>query len=206
MKLKSLSLGLVALLGVASLRATVLINIGADQLTGSDGVTPLADDALVLLIANGLDHSFSTPTVGSYLSGDDVLIQAIAIDQSQLSHAGSFFTAVTATLNSALTSGQSIKITWFPSKTIATMGVSPGSNVFYGEYLGDASPDWILPGDSGSISPSLVTLSGGGSLANTAGQASLNTSPIPEPSTYALLGGLAAFGLAAWRRRARADS
>lgn len=203
MKLKSLSLGLVALFGAASLRATVLINIGADQLTGSDGITPLADNALVLLIANGLDHSFSMPTASTYFSGDDVLIQAIAIDQSQLSHAGSFFTAVTATLNSALTSGQSIKINWFPSKTIATMGAAPGSNVFYGEYLGDGSPDWIIPGDAGSISPSLLTISGGGALANGVGQASLNTSPIPEPSAYALFGGLAAFGLAAWRRRTR---
>lgn len=182
------------------------INFAAGILTASNS-TPLADGSLVVLLTNGINGSFSAPSVSAFVTGDDVLLGSFATNSVDFGTAGGLVATLNPAFSSSLTVGQQIMVRWFPSLTTAS--VAPGAGVSYGQYTftgGNAEStlaDWTIPA-SGVISPTLATAAVFGSLPDSAGQASLTTpSAIPEPSAFAFFGGVAVLGLAVWRRRSR---
>lgn len=185
------------------------IFFGAGILTNSNS-TPLVDGSLVILLTNGLNSSFTAPTSSAFVTGDDVLLDKFGTNSVDFGGPGGLIATLNPSFSSALTVGQQIMVRWFPSLTLASS--TPGAGTSYGEYSFTAgntdstAADWLIPG-SGSIGPTLATTAIFGSLNPSFGQASLlvaGATPIPEPSAFALLGGLAALGLAGWRRRSRA--
>ncbi len=176
------------------------INFAAGILTASNS-TPLANGSLVVLLTNGLNGSFSAPSSTAFVTGDDVLLGSFGTNSVDFDTAGGLIATLHPTFSGALTTGQQLMVRWFPSLTTASL--APGAGASYGEYsyltgnLESDPSDWVLPGLGGIINPSLATASINGSSPNSAGQALLT---IPEPSTCALLSGLAVLGLAGWRR------
>jgi hypothetical protein len=212
MKNKFRALLLIASLGLASApsaRATAgdfTINFAAGILTASNS-TPLANGSLVILLANGLDGSFDAPSASAFVTDDDVPLGSFVTNSVDFGGPGGLIANPSPSLSASLTVGQLIMVRWFPNLTLSSP--NPGAGASYGEYsytsgnTNSSLVDWTIPA-SGVISPVLATAAILGSLPNSAGQAAYTISAIPEPSVFALLGGLAALGLAAWRRRAQA--
>ncbi len=211
MKTKHCALLFLAALGLVSApaaRATsgdFTINFAAGILTASNS-TALADGSLVVLLTNGINGSFSAPSASAFVTGDDVLLGSFGSNSVDFSTAGGLVATLAPNFSSSLTVGQQIMVRWFP--TLTTLSLVPGDGVSYGQYsytggnTESTLADWTIPA-SGVISPTLATAAVSGSLPNSAGQASFTVSSIPEPSAFALFGGLTALGLAAWRRRSR---
>ncbi len=195
-----------ALLGLVTsvASANVSINLTSGILSNSSG-TPIADASLIQLISSGTDSVFSAPSAASFVTGGDILLASFGLDSAnETGVAGSLAHPISVNLTGGVASGQRLAIRWFP--TLLASANNPGAGVGYGEFTDIASSDWVLPTDGGSISPSFVTVGfdSGSPLPNTAGRAGLTVAvAIPEPATYALLGGLAVLGLAALRRRVR---
>lgn len=199
------TLGLVSAPAARATAGDFTINFAAGILTASNS-TSLVDGSLVVLLTNGINGSFSAPSASAFVTGDDVLLGSFGTNSVDFSEPGGLVATLTPNFSASLTVGQQIMVRWFPSLT--TSSLAPGAGVSYGQYsftggnTDSTLADWTIPA-SGVISPTLATAAVSGSLANSAGQASFTINAIPEPSVFALFGGLTALGLAAWRRRAR---
>ena len=200
-------LRLIALLALTSSAAfgTVTVNLFAGVLANSTGVA-IPDGSLVQLISSGPDLNFSTLSAGSFTSGDDILLASFAMNSKTGGQAGVTAAALNFGLTGGVAAGQKIEIQWFPTLASSAQASALVGGTAYGQFSAFTSGG-VLPSDGGTIGPTFLTLSAGGSSANSLGFASLNVpgggGSIPEPSTFALLGGLAALGLAFQRRRAK---
>lgn len=185
---------------VATFGQTVVVNLSGATLYDSTD-TPLADGKLVQLVASTTDATFSAPTAGSFVSGDDVVIASFALDSSIVGVPGSFQEAVTidTTNFTNLTAGDSLMLRWFDIDYVSGQ-TSPG-NAHFGQFRTDSIVDgsdsgWFLPG-TGSVSLNFVTSGNSGSQLESAGAAA---TAVPEPATYSLFLGLLAFAVISTRR------
>jgi hypothetical protein len=205
--MKKLALLLAAALLAAPVRAveSQTFHLTVGLLTDQNGGI-MADTKLVQLVAAGTDGVFAAPSSGSLVNGDDILLGQFGLDSSTTSVLGAFDTLLSPALVSA--SAQQIELRWFPSLTMGSSFPVSGT-YYYGEYRDSSGGSaWVLPGFGNSV-PSvdlqmLTVSSEAGSLPNSTGRAGFAVSAIPEPSAFALIGGLAVLGLATWRRCARA--
>lgn len=216
--MKRITLLLLCLLtGLGTARAqtvagTVTLTFDLGLLTDAQGGL-LSDGSLVQILANYDGTTLAAPTAGDFLGGDTsaaVLWQG-AFDSSTTGIDGAmtvFLSNLTlyadGTTGNYLTAGATLFVRWYPALTAADS--APGVTTF-GQYgysmLSGATLDatWVVPSAGSAVSYALLTLSVGGSLDESAGQAVYTTSAIPEPSTAAALCGLAGLGLALRLRR-----
>lgn len=190
-------------------QANVTINFAGGEFLDSGG-NPMTDGGLIILLATGVDGSFAPPTATAFVDPSDISLGSFAINHLDL--AAGLIANPTPPLSNGLATGQQIMVRWFP--TLTTAATTPGAGTSYGQYTytiantDSTAADWMIPGDGVTVDPTFLTTSLGGSLPNNAGLATLQipggVSAIPEPSTYALLGGLATLGLVAFRRRFQA--
>ena len=202
--IRNLSLVAITVLAILPAKADVTINLGVSKLYKADGTTLVPDGALIQLVASTTDTTFTAPTAASFTgnSSDDVVLASFSLDSSTYGP-GSFIKALPVTLSGNLTTGDQLILRWFP--TLTTLSSSPGAGTIFGQYRTDATLDgsegaWVLPADGTPYSLVFQTISAGGSVANSAGAASLVTA-VPEPSSYGLLGAAALAGVVVRRRR-----
>jgi len=202
--------------------AVVTINFAGGVFSDSNG-NPLPDGSLVMLLASGNDGVFSAPSASAFVTGDDVLLGAFSTNSVDLGSKGGLVASIAVALDAGLTADETIAVRWFPGLT--TAAGAPGAGASYGQYsyttadTNSTAADWAIPSDGNVVSPDFVTASIGGSLSNIVGEATFTVATgtggsgsggggtggaIPEPSTYALLGGLAALALVTYRRRLQA--
>ena len=176
--------------------ADVLVSLNGGIPTTSDGTTPVADGGLVLLVASTTDSVFSGPTtsssltVGSVFNGDDIVLAALSVDSVSTAISGAYKQDINITYGTtfpaAVSSGDQIKLYWFPTLTKTSTAIAGGTS--YGEYRTDAtmsgsSTGWLLPADGQTVIINLLTLSAGGDIANNLGSASLTVAgPVIAPA------------------------
>ena len=193
---KYLSLGLFLALGAWMNAQTITIDFTVGVLTNSTGSAAVADGSLFQVIASN-DSVFTAPTTDSFIGGDDVIAWSGAFDSSTIGLAGAM-SVVLSNISASTYSGDRLLVRWFP--TLNSSALSPGV-ASYGEYGFPNDASWFAPAAGGTQSYSMVTVSAGGALSDTLGQAVYATA-VPEPSTYALIAGLLSLGAIFWRRRA----
>ncbi len=211
---KFLSILAVFLLGVLPAGATINFNlIGGETIFSDNGTTMAPSNSLVLLVADTTGGGFGNLdvgniTVGSTINtgGNDLVVGLLSIYNGQ---PGLLYSTFNTSLFGAWDAGDPLAIYWIPSLTISNTTV--GSGVSYGWFTDSSaaggSAAWITPADGSNVNPlyfsTVSDIFGEVNAASNAGYASLSTSAtvVPEPSTFGLLGGLLALGVAFWRRR-----
>ena len=201
----------IALLALFCLRAQaeITFNIDALDLKTSGGASLMPVSGLVLLVASTTDATFGTLTagssltVGSFLSGDDLILYRG--DLSGTATPGYFQAGVAFSLGANnLTVNDPVQLYWFPTLTVSTTSLSEGDT--YGAYTHatglDGSAAWLVPNDppGGLFDLKFFTQTSlaAGSNPDALGYANFSVAPIPEASnviTAVLAGGLCLFRL-----------
>jgi hypothetical protein len=208
--MKKALLFLMALMAGSVAKATVSIEIIAGQLTDFSG-NVLQDGSYVSLFSLGTSGVFSPPTSVSFLSGTEQLISNFSLQSSTAGNTlgafDQFVSGINVLLNTNLASGQQLAIAWYPTISASSLPAAPSVGTHYGFYT---DPTWLIPADGGVVQYVMQTVVAGGLIPNIDGQATFTVAAgggsggggaIPEPATYALLGGVAVLGLAVVRRR-----
>ena len=205
---------LLALSGVGA-RATVTFNIYATELRTAGGTSLMAQNGLVLLVADTSNDGFSGLTAGapltvnSFLSGDDLVLARGDLTGGDL---GYFIGSANFSLGANnLGAGDAVKLYWFPTLTLSS--TTADESTPYGSYRSatglDGSAPWVVPND-GTPSLDLKFFTSGntygepGSNDPTLGWANQTVAPVPEASnliTAALAVGLCALRVTRGLRR-----
>jgi len=201
-------------------KASVSLGIDAGILADSSGnaITNGSNGSgsLVLLIASQGDSLFQAATVGSYTSGDDIVVGAFQMNYfggtGEINTTATFsYTTVGSASSSTFDAGDLLAIRWFPNITFSQFqgGTKPAAGDFYGTYSSVGTPDggiaWTAPADGASLAVTqglnfyTTNSGGGGSQTPSKGYASTQVAAVPEPSTFALLG--LGVGVAGWMAR-----
>ena len=204
---------IVCLAGLPSLAQadTTSFEIDVGVLRTATGAA-LPDGTLLQLIA-APDGAFTAPTAGSFTSGDETVIDNFAVDSTTVGPptiAGETDTTLTINLSTTVTPGEKFEVRWFPGLTLSS--TNPAAGQTFGEFRSDTSEGngdspWVLPAaSSNGTFIQFTTLSSqyGGPYADSRGDANeiIAGTPLPEPSTYAMMG-LAAVGLVGMKLRQR---
>jgi hypothetical protein len=196
---------LALLLFNASLRGEVSFVLNADLLKDQNG-NPVPDSSLVMLVVSTMDGTFSPMApgyvpLGSYLSGDDVVVYLTDLNSFGLP---GILDASTPQLSlddvAGWDPGDPLAIYWLPGATLALPEIEPGG--WYGIYTDgvgyDGSDPWITPAD-GALSWNLLFYTQDGEVDSPgaeafnpaeAGLASLSAAPEPTRGMLVLLGAL----------------
>ncbi|HVU22523.1 MAG TPA: PEP-CTERM sorting domain-containing protein [Opitutus sp.] len=211
---------LLLLLAPAVVRANVSIELQLGSFYQPDGVSLIPDGSVGVLVAD--------TTGGGFLDIGDLGGMSTAVDSSwgadnHLTVLGAFsfiedvdsgihffFGNFVFDLTGNLSPGDALGFYWFPE--ITTIGDVISLDMSWGFYRNNAVD--VLTSDSNNIgfvvpsdgsSPTLASFDQSivpGSLASVADfTTTAGTSAVPEPSTCALLAGLAGLTVAGWRRR-----
>ena len=205
-KLLTFTLALIGL-GIAA-NAAVTIAIDAGQLLNdssvglTSGTSQIDHSGDLVLLVDSPSGTWGSPGVGSYVSGDNFIVAAFAMNQNNGTN------ELAAAVNFAATAGQSLAIYWFDSITYGNYlaSTTPSIGTYWNYYHAVGTPDggdpWTVPSAGSNVNFNFWTNSaGGGSQPNSAGVASQQV-PAPEPSSIALLGsGLLMLGSMVRRRK-----
>lgn len=191
---------------IFGLRAqTVTMSFSAGRLYDSGG-SLLPNGTLVLFLSDTLQNGFGTLSAGSlnvgdYLNGDNQILARAVIDSGFNGTGTTSGTTGAITLAGGsfpqLTTGDPVAVAWFVGLTGSSFSLSSGAS--YGLFTDSG---WTVPSGGSTVDfPFLTSASGHGSYSDTLGRATLTTTAIPEPSTYAASAGVAMLALAFYRRR-----
>jgi len=190
------------ILSSTKLIASITITLTAGELYQSNGVTPMADNGLIQLIADTGADGFTAPSNSSFVGGspNDIILASFALDHNTFGSSGCFSNLINYTLLAPVVAGNQLMFRWFPLLTISSS--QPGVTS-YGQFTSLTATDfgngWIVPADGGVIDLNLLTLGQGGSHAESYGVANLL---VPEPTSFAMLGsGLLMIGSMIRRRK-----
>jgi hypothetical protein len=193
-------------------RATISFVVNADQLLNVGNIV-IPDGAAVFIVA-ATSGGFSNPVAGNYTPGSswtvggntDLVIYAVG-SETESGEQGVVDSNPTLTLGNGWVAGDQLALYWFPSITYSALGTvltnGTGFGTFNSSSTGDDAPDWVTP-PNGSSDWNLLYLTPGGNLlgpGNDVGKFG-TIGAVPEPSTFALIGGVLALGLVLRRRLA----
>lgn len=204
-------IGLIVLSCVCA-RATVTFNIYATELRTAGGTSLMAQDRLVLLVADTGNNGFGSLidgaplTVNSFLSGDDLILFRGDLSGGDLGYLIGVANFPLGGNN--LGAGDAVRLYWFPTLTLSSTTAGEGNP--YGSYRHgtgvDGSAPWVVPNDGANLDLKFFTTGnnqgepfGGGPASNdpTLGWASQTVAPIPEASN--VITAVLALGLCAFR-------
>jgi hypothetical protein len=205
--MKKILLALFALVfGALPALSSVTVDIDAGNFTDPNtNETPVASSLLVLVdIGTATNASVPQTTAGSFSAGGDNVLAFATLNTNGSGNTTS--NDITFNLSPAV-SGDKLALEWFPEITNPSMGspTAPSAGQDYAVINpngGDASgPNpWEVPGDGNTFFLDYITVSAGGTFANsTAESTNFVAAAAPEPATYALL--LFALPLFAWGHR-----
>lgn len=189
---------LVLITAFAAQAQTVTLDFTVGQLTQSDGTTPIADGSLIQILAAPTTGDFSIPTPTEFISGSEIMLWSGAFDSSTLGTAGAMAIAPAPIPTSTLPAGYSLLVQWFP--TLLSTATTPGYGTWFGQFSTANDVTWVSPAAGASETFTFLTVAVGGANANSLGSA-MQMTAVPEPSTYALLAGIACLGFMVVRRR-----
>lgn len=212
---------LLGLLGLATAaHASVTVEIDAGILRNLTTTSTVPVGGLLMLVASpsGAATNFSAPTSTSFVSGDNIVVAAFAmnnnggvtgeVDYSPTFNLGNTGTATSTTFDA----GDPLLLRWFPTLTYAAYSAgtltAPGLGANYGQGRSaiavDGGSAWVTPANGSSSAVfTFITADDGGSQPNSSGLASNIVVAVPEPSTYAaVMCGLAGLIGVLMRRRA----
>lgn len=199
------------------------LDAGVLRTSTLSGATPLPDGTLLQLIASPTG-TFTAPTATSFTSGNETVIDSFALNATgstglpaSTGNPGEIDDQITITLTTTVTAGESFELRWYPGLTIGS--TAPGAGATYGEHTSPTSEDmmfatsfgdspYVLPAASSNGTLILFTTASSqflGPYPDAAGDADETVAggtPLPEPSTYAMMG-FAALGLAGMKFRQR---
>lgn len=195
-----------AVVSVATVaNASVTINLTAGQLYGATTSEVLPHDGLIQLLASTADATFSSPTVGSFSSGDDVVLASFGLDETTIGVDGSFSYALNLDYSgfANLGAGDALLLRWFPNLTAASTSSAVAAGTAFGQFNNlltsvDYSNTWYAPADGLSIDLNFLNGVLGGSYPDSLALAT-NT-VVPEQSTYAAVLGSLVLGVVGYRR------
>jgi len=184
-------LGILVLSSLATVSASITINLGGGNIYSTSTATLAPPGSLIQIVASTADNIFTDPTSTSFTGGsaDDVVIASFVINAG-LGSPGTFAQAIIFNLSATLTTGDLLLLRWFPTLTIADATGAPPAGTPYGQFRTDAVENfsdiaWVVPADNSIVSLNFLTLAQGGTRPESDGVAKFTV--IPEPSTYALL-------------------
>lgn len=196
-----------ACLTVTEIRAgTIHIDFSLGILATQDG-TPVSDGSLVQIIAAPTTSTFADPTATDFLGGSssEYLVYSGAFDSTTVGVPGAETLSLNIDLATYPISGDALLVRWYPS--LITSSSAPGSLTHYGQFGYPNNPSsldltntWVAPSAGGSASFSFQTSSAGGSYSDSIGYAS-NVTPVPEPSSSAIVIALCALAVTIHHRR-----
>jgi len=197
-----------------SVRATVTLTFQAENLLqGGLGSSNVAANSLVLVVADTTGNGFVNLSPGNIsvgatfgVSSNNLIVAQLPISAAGIGTNGEnvLNSSNPYTLTGSWDAGDPLAIYWIPSLNSGATNVGVG--IAYGKYTDttglNGSAAWFTPSDGSSQTFLFSTTGvfGTGTVPASSGYASLLTT-VPEPSTFALLGGLMALGAAAVRRR-----
>ena len=211
--------GLVAASLAVSAQAAVSITAGQIAPLRNSAGNIISAGTLGLLVVdqsnNGLLNAANTVlSANSFLGGgtDDLIINTYtATDISGSGDIGFDFSGAVINVTGNTNANDALYFVWFPTLTGSAVGTTVGGGVSYGAYTSAVKDDladiaWVVAPDGQNVGIFSLSAALGGSPALTVSQAtaSLTTTGgvvIPEPSSFAVLAGLVAVGMAATRRR-----
>jgi hypothetical protein len=198
---------------------TVVLDAGRLRLSAA---TPMAQGSLLILISAGGDSAFSNSLApGQYVSGNDVMLSAMAVPNSAAGFnnsggADETINTFASLPNPPSATGDLIALRWFPQITYSQFlaGVTPTAGQNFGTYNplangnGSNNPDggapWAIPSGGPTINLDFFTTNsnGGGTQTPSEGYANFSVTAVPEPATcLAGVLGLGGIGLSIVRRR-----
>jgi len=202
----------------ASAQATISFIVNGDDLL-SVGNIRIPNGSAVFIVA-ATNGTFVTPTPGDYTVGSswgnitntDLIVYAAG---STTENGGSGNESVidtnpTLTLGNGWTTGDELALYWFPTITYSAGGTILTGGAGYGTFnassndggSGDAAL-WVTPTNGTSDANLLYLTPGGFALGPSTDVGNFGTvTSVPEPSTFALLGGVLALGAILRRRLA----
>jgi hypothetical protein len=219
MKPTRLLFSLAALLACSAAHATITIEIDADYLTTSANVAA-PDGSALFLVADESGAGFGLPQAGTYSFGtnwggpsfDDKVVDVLPVDSSSIGITGVIDTQIDLSLSSVTgwAVGQHLGLYWLPSDIFssgsATITPGAGYGFFNFNSVGSDSSTWVTPAD-GTTPPPFVfhsALAQNLDASNDVPTYGTVPSAVPEPSTFALLGGVVCLAFAVYRRRKNA--
>lgn len=197
---KLLLVGSVLGIAISQVRAaSATLNFTLGILSDSTG-TAIPDGSLLQVIAAPTSSTFANPTTTSFLGGssDEYLLFSGSFNSSSIGISGATQQPVTIDLNTTPVGNYAILVRWYPSLT--TSNSAPGSTT-YGQFGYPEDSTWFIPSGGGTVGYSFLTTSAGGSYPDSMGQASNTITPVPEPSSYALIIGFCTVLIAMRHRR-----
>jgi hypothetical protein len=212
MKLRSLAATALILLTGASAQASISFVVNADQLLNVGNIV-IPNGSAVFIVA-ATSGTFATPPAGTYTQGSswtvggdtDLVIYAVG-SITESGEQGVVDTTPTLSLGNGWSVGDELALYWFPTITYSAGGTVLTGGASFGTFnsssVGDDAPAWITP-PNGSSAYGLYYLTPGGNLlgpGNDVGTFGTVTG-VPEPSTFALIGGVLALGAVLRRRLA----
>lgn len=203
--LKTLLLTALSLSTAGLVQATIVIDEGLDN-SGVDSAIGLFGKAVNFVMGPGDDYNLTSVVlgIGNVNGGADPIVQLWSDDGSgapigslleTLTDPGTFATGV----NTFTSSGTTLSA----STAYWIVVTNENSNSF--EWLGD-NTDTVVGSDIGATHTARLFGSSGSqdswnSSSSVLNQIQVNATVVPEPSSFALLSGLMAFGWMACRRR-----
>ena len=210
---------------------SVTLKIDAGSLDNQGGTAVVPTGGLLQLIASPTG-TFGNPTSSSYVSGDNVLVASFAMNMNgdTGSATGETFNTLTSlplmntsgavvesnyTLggNYTLSTSEDLELRFYPSLTYASPPTTPPASTTFGQVRSDTiefgsagkvptETAWVVPSAGSTVTFEYVTISNGGTYANSTAFASGTV--VPEPSTVVPLAGLMAGVLVLRLRQRRA--
>jgi hypothetical protein len=192
-------------------QASVTINLEVAQLLTS-GSAAIPNGCLIELIGD-TSTTFGAPTASSFTGTDpnEVVLDSFAMNSASVGIAGDFEQQIVLTLTGSGVppdAGSDLLLRWFP--TLTTSSSTPGAGTSYGQFTTTAVENgsniaWVIPANGSTDALKFLTVSQGGSEANSTGVANLVVGgAVPEPSSLAAIGSIIVCGGAVALRRRRA--
>jgi hypothetical protein len=157
--------------------------------------------------------TFGAPTPTSFTGTDpnEVVLDSFALNSATAGVAGGFIQSIVLSLTGSGVPpdvGTDLLLRWFP--TLTTSSSTPGAGTTYGQFTTTAVENgsgiaWQLPASPANDDLNFLTVSEGGTEANSKGVANLVVGgAVPEPSSLAAIGSIIVCGGAVALRRRRA--